>query len=79
MGLTVHSNYSEFQAYFYNAGMHECPRPCMPQALSQWLLGLVWGQEEPCVEFGTAYPGGLRAKRKASSGKRYGGCDLGQA
>ncbi|CAK8992854.1 Poly(A)-specific ribonuclease PARN [Durusdinium trenchii] len=44
VGLTVHSTYSEFQAYFHNAGMHDCPRPCLPH-------------EEPCVKFGPNYPG----------------------
>lgn len=31
MGLTVNSTYADFQAYFYNAGMHTCPRPCLPK------------------------------------------------
>ncbi|CAE7469988.1 unnamed protein product, partial [Symbiodinium sp. CCMP2456] len=31
-------------AYFHNAGMHDCPRPCFPQ-------------EEECVKFSSAYPG----------------------
>ncbi|CAJ1387274.1 unnamed protein product [Effrenium voratum] len=44
VGLTVHSTYSEFQAYFYNAAMYECPRPCLPH-------------EEPCVAFDQSYPG----------------------
>lgn len=44
IGLTVHSSYSDFQAYFHNTGMHGCPRPCLPQ-------------EEKCVKFGPVYPG----------------------
>lgn len=44
IGLTVHSTYSDFQAYFHNTGMHKCPRPCLPQ-------------EEKCVAFGPKYPG----------------------
>eukprot|EP00439_Symbiodinium_sp_Y106_P016805 s751_g2.t1 len=44
VGLTIHSTYTDFQAYFHNAGMHDCPRPCFPQ-------------EEECVKFSSTYPG----------------------
>eukprot|EP00931_Biecheleriopsis_adriatica_P105015 TRINITY_DN79614_c0_g1_i1.p1 TRINITY_DN79614_c0_g1~~TRINITY_DN79614_c0_g1_i1.p1 ORF type:complete len:531 (+),score=109.58 TRINITY_DN79614_c0_g1_i1:59-1651(+) len=43
VGLTTKSGYVEFQAYFWNAGMHNCPRPCM-------------AQEEACVIFSPSYP-----------------------
>ncbi|CAE7818930.1 SLC16A12 [Symbiodinium sp. CCMP2592] len=42
-GLNTRSNYRDFQAFFWNNGMHKCPRPCM-------------AQEEPCVPFDEAYP-----------------------
>eukprot|EP00439_Symbiodinium_sp_Y106_P079882 s723_g18.t1 len=42
-GLNTRSNYRDFQAFFWNNGMHSCPRPCM-------------AQEEPCVPFDEAYP-----------------------
>jgi len=42
-GLSVRSTFSDFQAFFWNQGMHGCPRPCMPQ-------------EEVCVKFGPNYP-----------------------
>eukprot|EP00435_Cladocopium_sp_Y103_P022801 s1840_g5.t1 len=44
VGLNVTSTFSDFQAYFHNAGMHQCRRPCLPY-------------EEPCVIFGPFYPG----------------------
>ncbi|CAJ1361379.1 unnamed protein product [Effrenium voratum] len=43
IGLTTKSNYRDFQAYFWNLGMHDCPRPCM-------------AQEEACVKFDEKYP-----------------------
>jgi len=38
IGLSVKSSYTEFQAYFHNADMHACPRPClrMEQACVPW-------------------------------------------
>lgn len=55
VGLSVNSTYADFQAYFYNAGMHRCPRPCLPQ-------------EEPCVKFGPRYPGMEKVKWVRSHG-----------
>jgi len=43
VGLTTKSNYRDFQAYFWNLGMHHCPRPCMER-------------EEACVKFDQSYP-----------------------
>ncbi|CAE7883768.1 CPK2 [Symbiodinium microadriaticum] len=45
-GLNTRSNYRDFQAFFWNNGMHSCPRPCM-------------AQEEPCVPFDETYPASL--------------------
>eukprot|EP00930_Biecheleria_cincta_P071063 TRINITY_DN58615_c0_g1_i1.p1 TRINITY_DN58615_c0_g1~~TRINITY_DN58615_c0_g1_i1.p1 ORF type:complete len:513 (-),score=73.40 TRINITY_DN58615_c0_g1_i1:287-1825(-) len=42
-GLSVRSSFSDFQGFFWNQGMHGCPRPCMPR-------------EEVCVKFGPSYP-----------------------
>mmetsp|Transcript_19679 Transcript_19679/g.34909 ORF Transcript_19679/g.34909 Transcript_19679/m.34909 type:complete len:476 (-) Transcript_19679:119-1546(-) len=43
IGLTTRSSFTDFQAYFWNAGMYACPRPCMQQ-------------EEACVTFDAQYP-----------------------
>ena len=43
VGLTTKSNYRDFQAYFWNVGMHDCPRPCMEH-------------EEACAKFDSQYP-----------------------
>lgn len=42
-GLTVRSSFTDFQAFFWNLGMYNCSRPCMPQ-------------EEACTTFNDAYP-----------------------
>lgn len=44
IGLSIKSTFTDFQAYFHNNLMHECPRPCLEQ-------------EEPCKKFGPGYPG----------------------
>mmetsp|Transcript_14803 Transcript_14803/g.16104 ORF Transcript_14803/g.16104 Transcript_14803/m.16104 type:complete len:120 (-) Transcript_14803:1-360(-) len=38
IGLSVKSSYTDFQAYYHNAGMYNCPRPCfeMEQACVPW-------------------------------------------
>eukprot|EP00930_Biecheleria_cincta_P050392 TRINITY_DN35549_c0_g1_i1.p1 TRINITY_DN35549_c0_g1~~TRINITY_DN35549_c0_g1_i1.p1 ORF type:complete len:382 (-),score=46.10 TRINITY_DN35549_c0_g1_i1:63-1208(-) len=41
---TAKSTFAQIQAYFHDASMHGCPRPCR-------------SQEEPCVKFGRDYPG----------------------
>jgi len=43
-GLSIKSSFTEFQAFFHNAMMNNCPMPCM-------------AQEEPCMKFGPNYPG----------------------
>ncbi|CAE8690936.1 unnamed protein product [Polarella glacialis] len=43
VGLTVHSSFRDFQAFFHNARMYNCSRPCFEE-------------EEPCVVFGQGYP-----------------------
>lgn len=43
VGLTTKSNYRDFQAYSWNVGMYDCPRPCMEH-------------EEACVKFDQSFP-----------------------
>lgn len=44
IGLSVHSTYSAFQAYYHNGDMHFCPRPCLKM-------------EQACVPFTPSFPG----------------------
>ncbi|CAK8992856.1 Midasin (Dynein-related AAA-ATPase mdn1) (MIDAS-containing protein) [Durusdinium trenchii] len=44
VGLTIQSSYTDFQAYFHNAQMHTCPRPCLPM-------------EQACVPYSPSFPG----------------------